>query len=71
MRAVRVHAYGEPPRIDDLSSPVAPDREQLSVEVSAAGVGSWDVGVASGRLARFVGLERAQVQGRCEAVQEG
>jgi len=73
MRAVRVHAYGEPLRIDDISPPVAPARAQLSVEVTAVGVGSWDVGVASGRLARFVGQEPpfvlgAELAGRVTAV---
>jgi NADPH:quinone reductase-like Zn-dependent oxidoreductase len=73
MRAVRVHAYGEPLRIDDIPSPLAPDRTQLSVEVAAVGVGSWDLGVASGRLARFVGLDPpfvlgAELAGRVAAV---
>jgi NADPH:quinone reductase-like Zn-dependent oxidoreductase len=73
MRAVRVHDYGDPPRIDDLSPPGPPDRGQLGIEVRAVGVGSWDVGVAEGRLARFVDLEPpfvlgAELAGRVAAV---
>jgi NADPH:quinone reductase-like Zn-dependent oxidoreductase len=54
MRAVRVHAFGEPPRVDAVAAPGPPDRGQLGIEVAAVGVGSWDLGMASGRLARFV-----------------
>jgi NADPH:quinone reductase-like Zn-dependent oxidoreductase len=73
MRAVRVHAYGEPLRVDDTPSPGPPARGQLSVKVAAVGVGSWDVGVADGRLARFVGRELpfvlgAELAGRVAAV---
>ena len=73
MRAVRVHTYREPPRIDELPPPGSPARGHLSVEVAAVGVGSWDVGVAAGRLKRFVVLEPpfvmgAELAGRVAAV---
>ena len=63
MRAIRVHAYGQPLRIDDISPPGPPDAGQLGVAVTAVGVGSWDVGVAHGRLAQFVDLEPPFVLG--------
>jgi NADPH:quinone reductase-like Zn-dependent oxidoreductase len=63
MRAIRVHAYGEPLRIDDISPPGPPDAGQLGVAVAAVGVGSWDVGVAHGRLAKFVDVEPPFVLG--------
>jgi NADPH:quinone reductase-like Zn-dependent oxidoreductase len=63
MRAVRVRAYDEPPATDDIEMPGAPDSGQLAIEVAAVGVGSWDVGVATGRLARFVDLEPPFVMG--------
>lgn len=76
MRAVQLHGYGEPPRIDEVPPPDPPARGQLLVEVKAAGVGSWDVGVASGRLARFVGqplpyVLGAELVGRVTAVGQG
>ena len=49
MRAIRVHAYGQPLRIDDISPPGPPDAGQLGGAITAVGVGSWDVGVAHGR----------------------
>lgn len=76
MRAVRLHAPGAPPRVDDILAPDSPGEGQVTVEVAAAGVGSWDVGVASGRLARFVGqplpyVMGAELVGRVAAVGAG
>ena len=73
MRAVRVHAYGEPPLVDEVASPGPPDPGHVGVEVAAVGIGSWDVGVAKGRLARFVDLEPpfvlgAELAGRVAAI---
>jgi len=76
MHAVRVHAYGETPRIDDIAAPGAPSPGHVGIDVAAGGVGSWDVGVADGRLARFVELELpfvmgAELVGRVAAVGVG
>ena len=76
MRAIRVHAYGDPPRIDDIAAPGAPGPGHLGIDVAAGGVGSWDVGVADGRLARFVELQLpfvmgAELVGRVAAVGAG
>jgi NADPH:quinone reductase-like Zn-dependent oxidoreductase len=54
MRAVRAHAFGDPPRIGEVPAPRPPRAGELAIEVSAAGVGAWDRGVATGRLAHFV-----------------
>ncbi len=54
MRAVRLHEYAALPRIDVIPSPSPPEIGQLTVDVSAIGMGAWDRGVATGRLERFV-----------------
>ncbi|MEX1297286.1 MAG: NADP-dependent oxidoreductase [Candidatus Limnocylindrales bacterium] len=76
MRAVRLHELGAPPRLDEIPAPDPPAAGRLLVEVAAGGVGSWDVGVASGRLARFVGqplpyVLGAELVGRVAAVGAG
>ncbi|MFT4874966.1 MAG: NADPH:quinone reductase-like Zn-dependent oxidoreductase [Halioglobus sp.] len=53
-RAVRLHAYGEAPRIDEIRAPSDPGPGELIVDVAAFGVGAWDVGVAAGRLAKLL-----------------
>jgi len=54
MRAVRLHAFDDRPRIDDVPPPPPPRAGELTIEVSAGGVGAWDSGVVAGRLQRFV-----------------
>ncbi len=54
MRAARLHAFAAPPRIDVIATPPPPDTGQLTIDVSAVGMGAWDRGVATGRLERFV-----------------
>ena len=76
MRAVRLHEYGKPPRIDEIPPPGPPAEGQLLLDVAAGGVGSWDLGVTSGRLARFVGWSLpyvigAELAGRVAAVGPG
>lgn len=76
MRAVRIHEYAEPPRIDELPAPGPAASGEVSVQVAAVGVGSWDVGVANGRLAGFVALEPpfvlgAELAGRVTGVGPG
>lgn len=51
MRAIRVHEFGEDPRIDEIDAPDSPARGELLVDVTAVGVGAWDLHVAEGRLA--------------------
>jgi NADPH:quinone reductase-like Zn-dependent oxidoreductase len=54
IRAIRVHAFGEAPRIDELPAPPDPEPGELVVDVAAVGVGAWDLGVAAGRLAKLL-----------------
>lgn len=49
MRALRVHSFGEPPRVEELPDPVAGEGEVL-VRVEASVIGHHDLGVAAGIL---------------------
>lgn len=49
-----MHAFGDAPRLDAIDRPDDPGRGELLVEVSALGVGAWDVGVADGRLEKLL-----------------
>lgn len=49
MRALRVHAWGEPPVVDEIPEPVRGDGEVL-VRVDAAGLAHLDLTVASGEF---------------------
>ncbi|GAA0526310.1 NADPH:quinone oxidoreductase family protein [Paractinoplanes ferrugineus] len=49
MRAVRIHAWGEPPVLDEIDEPVRGDGEVL-VEVQAAALAHLDLTVASGEF---------------------
>ncbi len=63
MRAVRLHTYAARPRVDNIASSPPPETGQLTIGVSAVGIGAWDRGVAAGRLARFVGAELPIIMG--------
>ena len=54
IRAIRLHAFGEPARVDAIAAPSDPGHDEILVDVEAFGVGAWDVGVAEGRLARLL-----------------
>ncbi len=49
MRALRVHAFGEPPRLEEIPDPQPADGEAL-VRLEATVVGHHDLGVAAGIL---------------------
>lgn len=49
MRALRVHAFGEPPRLEELPDPRPGDDEAL-VRMAASVIGHHDLGVAAGVL---------------------
>ena len=57
MRAVRLHAYANPPRIDDVASAPRPETGQMAIDVAAVGIGAWDAGVTE---------EKHQALGRVE-----
>lgn len=63
MRAIRMHEYGQPPRLDEVASPGPPGRGRIIVAVTAVGVGAWDQGVVSGRLAVHVKQEAPFIMG--------
>lgn len=76
MRAVRVHEYGQPPSLDEIAHPDGPEGGQVAIDVTAVGVGAWDAGVVSGRLAEHVAVEPpiiigAEFAGRVAAVGDG
>ncbi len=54
IRAVRVHRFGEDPRIDAIPAAAGPVHGEILIDVSAVGVGAWDLAVAEGRLTRFL-----------------
>jgi len=54
IRAVRVHRFGEDPRIDEIAAPARPATGEILIDVSAVGVGAWDLGVAEGRLSQWL-----------------
>lgn len=49
MRALRVHAWGEPPRLDDVDAP-RPGPGEALVEVASASLSHFDLTVASGEF---------------------
>ncbi len=57
IRAVRLHRFGEDPRVEEVLAPGPAGRGELLIEVSALGVGAWDVAVARGRLTRLLPSE--------------
>ncbi len=54
IRAVRLHRFGQAPQIDEIGAPARPVGDEVLVDVSAFGVGAWDLSVAEGRLTRFL-----------------
>lgn len=73
MRAIRLHAFGEPPQVDEVPDADPPGADELTVAVAAAGVGTWDLGVADGRLERLAPddlpfVMGAQFAGRVTAI---
>lgn len=77
MRAIRIHSYGAPPRLDRVREPRPPGVGEVTIDVAAVGVGAWDLAVVSGRLSRLVPVELlpavlgAEFAGRVRAVGEG
>lgn len=49
MRALRVHAFGQPPRVEEVAAPEAAEGEVL-VRLEASVIGHHDLGVAAGIL---------------------
>ncbi len=49
MKAVRVHRYGEPPRLDDVAEPTVGSPQDVVVRVGAAGLCRTDLHVLEGQ----------------------
>lgn len=77
IRAIRVHVFGEAPRLEEIPAPQTAGPGELLVDVETWGVGAWDVGVAAGRLAKLLtsGIlpftMGAQLCGRVRALGDG
>ncbi|GII25432.1 NAD(P)-dependent alcohol dehydrogenase [Planosporangium mesophilum] len=63
MRAVRVHTYGEPPRVDDIPEPTIRGPLDILVEVAAAGLCRTDLHIIEGQWAEKSGVELPYVIG--------
>lgn len=50
MKAVRVHAYGERPRIDQVPDPAVAEPWDVLVDIDAAGVCRTDLHIVDGEL---------------------
>ncbi len=57
MRAVRVHAYGKDPSLDDVPEPQVTDPLDVLVQVDAAGVCRTDLHIIEGQWAEKSGVE--------------
>jgi NAD+-dependent secondary alcohol dehydrogenase Adh1 len=63
MKAVRVHAYGKPPNIDDIPEPSISGPLDILVEVGAAGLCRTDLHVIEGQWAEKSGVKLPYVLG--------
>ncbi|HEV7896705.1 MAG TPA: NAD(P)-dependent alcohol dehydrogenase [Planosporangium sp.] len=63
MKAVRVHAYGEPPSVDDIPEPTISGPLDILVEVGAAGLCRTDLHIIEGQWAQKSGVKLPYVIG--------
>jgi NAD+-dependent secondary alcohol dehydrogenase Adh1 len=63
MKAVRVHAYGERPKVDDIGEPAVRGPWDVLVEVGAAGLCRTDLHIVEGQWADRSGAELPYVIG--------
>ncbi|QUH04800.1 NAD(P)-dependent alcohol dehydrogenase [Saccharopolyspora erythraea] len=63
MKAVRVHAYGEQPKIESVPDPVPKGPMDVLVEVGAAGVCRTDLHIIEGQWAQKSGVELPYIIG--------
>jgi NAD+-dependent secondary alcohol dehydrogenase Adh1 len=63
MKAVRVHAYGKPPTVDDIPEPTISGPLDILVEIGAAGLCRTDLHVIEGQWAEKSGVKLPYVLG--------
>jgi NAD+-dependent secondary alcohol dehydrogenase Adh1 len=63
MKALRVHSYGQPPRLDDVPEPQVTSPDDVIVRISGAGLCRTDLHIIDGWLADFIPAELPLVLG--------
>jgi NAD+-dependent secondary alcohol dehydrogenase Adh1 len=63
MKAVRVHAYGKPPSVDDIPEPAISGPLDILVEIGAAGLCRTDLHIIEGQWAEKSGVKLPYVIG--------
>ena len=63
MKAIRVHAYGQPPQADDVPEPEAPGPDDVVVRIGGAGLCRTDLHIMDGWLADFIPADLPLVLG--------
>jgi NAD+-dependent secondary alcohol dehydrogenase Adh1 len=63
MKAIRVHAYGQPPRVDDVPEPEASGPDDVVVRIGGAGLCRTDLHIIDGWLADAIPADLPLVLG--------
>jgi D-arabinose 1-dehydrogenase-like Zn-dependent alcohol dehydrogenase len=63
MKAIRVHSYGQPPRLDDVPEPTATGPDDVIIRVGGAGLCPTDLHIIDGWLADLIPAELPLVLG--------
>jgi len=63
MKAIRVHAYGQPPQADDVPEPEAPGPDDVVVRIGGAGLCRTDLHIADGWFADVIPADLPLVLG--------
>jgi NAD+-dependent secondary alcohol dehydrogenase Adh1 len=63
MKAIRVHSYGQPPRLDDVPEPEATGPDDVVVRIGGAGLCRTDLHIIDGWLAELIPAELPVVLG--------
>jgi NAD+-dependent secondary alcohol dehydrogenase Adh1 len=63
MKAIRVHAYGQPPRLDDVAEPQATGPDDVVVRIGGAGLCRTDLHIIDGWLADLIPADLPVVLG--------
>jgi NAD+-dependent secondary alcohol dehydrogenase Adh1 len=63
MKAIRVHSYGQPPRLDDVPEPTATGPDDVIIRIGGAGLCRTDLHIIDGWLAGLIPAELPLVLG--------